>query len=314
MKILLAVDGSKSSQEVVEQAARLPWPERSEIEILSVAEVPSPAMAGPLPMPGAYYVEWEKALEDQAASTVEQALSQFRAIADPAIAVRGRYVKGNTKEALLDEAAKWGADLIMIGTHGYNPFERMWLGSVSRAITSHASCSVEIVRPREKRTEPGLRLLVGVDGSACSRAAVREVAERPWPAGTEVRLVTAIHLPTTPTIDTWVLPDDYYQQAEQAGREQAEQVLREAEQALAVSNETRTSPIGISREAMVGHAEEAILTAAREWKADLILLGSHGYRAWERFLLGSVSQAIAWHAPTSVQIVRIKGGGSEQTA
>jgi len=233
MKILLAVDGSKSSQEVVEQAARLPWPERSEIEILSVAEVPSPAMAGPLPMPGAYYVEWEKALEDQAAATVEQALSQFRAIADPAIAVRGRYVKGNTKEALLDEAAKWGADLIMIGTHGYNPFERMWLGSVSRAITSHASCSVEIVRPREKRTEPGLRLLVGVDGSACSRAAVREVAERPWPAGTEVRLVTAIHLPTTPTIDTWVLPDDYYQQAEQAGREQAEQVLREAEQTLA---------------------------------------------------------------------------------
>ena len=311
MKVILAVDGSKSSQEVVEQAARLPWPEGSEIEILSVAEVPSPAMAGPLPMPGAYYVEWEKALEDQAAAAVEQALGRFRAIADPAIVVRGRYVKGNTKEALLDEAEKWGADLIMIGTHGYNPFERMWLGSVSRAITSHASCSVEVVRPRQEQTGPGLRLLVGVDGSACSKAAVREVAERPWPEGTEVRLVTAIHLPTTPTIDTWVLPDDYYQQAEQAGREQAEQVLGEAEQTLEASNQTRTSPIAISREAMIGHAEEVILTAARDWKADLILLGSHGYHAWERFLLGSVSQAIAWHAPASVQIVRIKEGGLE---
>lgn len=126
-----------------------------------------------------------------------------------------------------------------------------------------------------------------------------------------MRLVTAIHLPTTPTIDTWVLPDDYYQQAEQAGREQAEQVLGEAEQTLEASNQTRTSPIAISREAMIGHAEEVILTAARDWKADLILLGSHGYHAWERFLLGSVSQAIAWHAPASVQIVRIKEGGLE---
>lgn len=177
MKVLLAVDGSKSSQEVVEQAARLPWPEGSEIEILSVAEVPSPAMAGPLPMPGAYYVEWEKALEDQATAAVEQALGRFRAIADPAIVVRGRYVKGNTKEALLDEAAKWGADLIMIGTHGYNPFERMWLGSVSRAITSHP--------PVRWRSFDRARSRLGLDcdywWASTGLPAVRPRCER-WPS------------------------------------------------------------------------------------------------------------------------------------
>jgi nucleotide-binding universal stress UspA family protein len=312
MKILLAVDGSKSSLGVVDQAAKLPWPEQSEIKILSVAEIPSPAMAGPLPMPGAYYVEWEKALEDQAAANVEQALARFQGVADPATKVHAEWVKGNTKEALLNVAKEWGADLIMIGTHGYNPFERMWLGSVSRAVSSHAPCSVEIVRASDSQQRSGgMRLLIGVDGSPFSVAAVREVAQRPWPVGTEVRLVTAIHLPTTPTMDTWVLPDDYYQQAEEAGKEQAERVLREAEEVLTASNAGRSTPLALSREAIVGHPEEILLTVAKEWGADLILLGSHGYRAWERFLLGSVSQAIAWHAQTSVQIVRIHGGESE---
>jgi nucleotide-binding universal stress UspA family protein len=55
---------------------------------------------------------------------------------------------------------------------------------------------------------------------------------------------------------------------------------------------------------LVGHAEEIIIETAKDWGADLIVLGSHGYRAIERFLLGSVSQAVASHAPCSVEIVR----------
>jgi nucleotide-binding universal stress UspA family protein len=54
-----------------------------------------------------------------------------------------------------------------------------------------------------------------------------------------------------------------------------------------------------------GHPKEVILDEAEKWDADLIVVGSHGYRGWQRFLLGSVSQAIASHAPCSVQIVRL---------
>ena len=83
-------------------------------------------------------------------------------------------------------------------------------------------------------------------------------------------------------------------------------MLRRSEEAIRAGNVGRRVPLTVSSEAILGHAEEAILAAAREWQADLILLGSHGHRAWERFLLGSVSQAVAWHAHCSVEIVRPK--------
>jgi nucleotide-binding universal stress UspA family protein len=55
-------------------------------------------------------------------------------------------VEGYPKEAILAEAERWGADLIVVGSHGYRGLTRLWLGSVSQAVASHAGCSVEIVR------------------------------------------------------------------------------------------------------------------------------------------------------------------------
>jgi nucleotide-binding universal stress UspA family protein len=49
---------------------------------------------------------------------------------------------------ILDEAERWGADLIVVGSHGYRAWERFLLGSVSQAVVSHAKCSVEVVRCR----------------------------------------------------------------------------------------------------------------------------------------------------------------------
>jgi len=310
--VLIAVDGSESSEAAIDEAARIPWPAGSQILILGVAEMPSTIMAGPLVMPGTYYQEWEKALVDQAEANVLSARERFNAQTG-AGEVSTRVIRGNTKEAIIDEAAKFGADLIMIGTHGYSTIERMWLGSVSRAVSTHASCSVEIVR---RRTGAGplsgaMRLLVAVDGSRFGDAAVSEVASRRWPAGSEVKLVTAVHLPFIPTPETWALPDDYYKQAEATSLEQAGVVLQRATETIERSNATRDIPLTTSSEALLGHPEEVILSIARGWNADLILLGSHGHRALERFLLGSVSQAVAWHAPCSVEIVRPKTTGDQ---
>ena len=178
--------------------------------------------------------------------------------------VRTHVIKGHAKEAILDEAERFGADLIMIGTHGYNALERAWLGSVSRAIAAHAGCSVEIVRPpvsaADSAVTGGMRLLVAVDGSPFGEAAVAEIARRPWPAGTEVRAVTAIHLPFVPTPETWILPEDYYAEAERVSREQAEKILARAEEIL----RTAGSELSFSGEAILGHAEEVILAVARE--------------------------------------------------
>jgi nucleotide-binding universal stress UspA family protein len=60
--------------------------------------------------------------------------------------VAGDIIEGHPKQVLLDEAEKWGADLIVVGSHGRRGLDRFLLGSVSQAVALHARCSVEIVR------------------------------------------------------------------------------------------------------------------------------------------------------------------------
>ena len=57
---------------------------------------------------------------------------------------------GSPKRIIVEEAETWGADLVVVGSHGYRSWERMLLGSVSQAVAAHAECSVEIVRCPKK--------------------------------------------------------------------------------------------------------------------------------------------------------------------
>ena len=117
-----------------------------------------------------------------------------------------------------------------------------------------------------------MKLLLAVDGSACSEAAAREVARRPWPAGTEVKLLSVIEPPFTPTTETWVLPDSYYTQMEKAGREQAHAAIGTALKHLRAGS---NSPLEVLTAVVEGYPKDTILDEAQKWGADLIILGSH---------------------------------------
>jgi nucleotide-binding universal stress UspA family protein len=146
-----------------------------------------------------------------------------------------------------------------------------------------------------------MKILLATDGSDCSKAAVEAIAERPWPEGSVVKIISAIELPFVYTPETWALPDSYYSQLEKAAEEQAESAIKEAADRIRASAVARLEIIAETRE---GRAEDVILSEAEKWGADLIVLGSHGYRAWQRFLLGSVSHAVVTHASCSVEIAR----------
>ncbi|MGH9767157.1 MAG: universal stress protein, partial [Blastocatellia bacterium] len=149
-----------------------------------------------------------------------------------------------------------------------------------------------------------MKILLAVDGSEFSDAAVEEIANRPWPSGSEVHVLSVIHLPFTPTPETRSLPDSYYSGLENAGRELAESAINRAIARLRESDADRETPLTLTSEAAIGRPEEMIIETAKTWGADLVALGSHGYRGFRRFLLGSVSQTVASHAPCSVEIVR----------
>jgi len=148
-----------------------------------------------------------------------------------------------------------------------------------------------------------MKILIATDGSDHSKAAVNSVAERPWPQGSEVKIISAMEIPYAPATEAWVAPDSYYSELDRVAREQAEAAVKDAVERI---ESGKTSRLEITTKIISGSAREMILDEAERWDADLIVLGSHGYRGWQRFLLGSVSHAVATHANCSVEIVRQK--------
>src|SRR5262245_40784325 len=145
--------------------------------------------------------------------------------------------------------------------------------------------------------EAVMKILLATDGSDCSKAAVDAVAERPWPKGSEVKVICAIDLPYTSMTETWALPDSYFKELETAGTEQAETAVKQAEERL----KSARGELVITTEVANGSAKDVILDEAEKWGADLIVLGSQGYKGWRRLLIGSVLQAVATYVPRSVR-------------
>ena len=156
MKILLAVDGSPHSEAAVDEVARLPWPEGSEVRVISVAEMPLVPHAD---CSGAttLYSELLKAARRCALSSAEGAAAKLRDGHAGGLKVDTVTPTGFASELILAEAERWRADLIVLGSHGRGFWGRLLLGSVASAVASHAGCSVEIVRgPRaEERKAEG---------------------------------------------------------------------------------------------------------------------------------------------------------------
>jgi nucleotide-binding universal stress UspA family protein len=83
----------------------------------------------------------------QGETTVEQAASRLRTgEGSRSLEITTEVLEGSPKELIVDEAKRWGADLIVVGSHGRGSVGRFFLGSVSLAVAAHAPCSVEIVR------------------------------------------------------------------------------------------------------------------------------------------------------------------------
>lgn len=99
---------------------------------------------------------------------------------------------GYPKRSISDFAGEWKADLVMVGSRGLGAVSRFFLGSVAQAVLRSAPCSVEIVRPTSvdgPASYRGMKILLATDGSEYSEIAAHSVANRPWPADTEIKIV-----------------------------------------------------------------------------------------------------------------------------
>ena len=147
MKVLLAIDGSPHSDTAVAEVARRPWPRGTVVEILTVIHSPVPVMIDPALVLAAAHVEQLEAQRRQAAMFLTEAAERIDGVAK-GVEVTTKILEGSPKDVIVDEAREWGADLIVVGSHGYGRLRRMVLGSVAGAVVANAPCSVQVVRDR----------------------------------------------------------------------------------------------------------------------------------------------------------------------
>nr|WP_042179074.1 universal stress protein [Kibdelosporangium sp. MJ126-NF4]CEL13617.1 Universal stress protein family [Kibdelosporangium sp. MJ126-NF4]CTQ99303.1 Universal stress protein family [Kibdelosporangium sp. MJ126-NF4] len=209
----------------------------------------------------------------------------------PDLTVESRVVSGRGSETLAEVASSAWA--LVIGPAGRSALPRVLLGSTAAELLQSYTRPIVIVRHTEGQPE-GKHVVVGVDGSQTSTAAVDfafDFADRHGHDLVAVHAWSDLPLDALAPVREW----DY---AWQDVHEKAEQLFHEA---LAGHRE-RHPTVTVRQQLSADRPAHALLEHAEG--AALLVVGSHGRGALRRALLGSVSHAVAYHAPCPVAIVR----------
>ncbi|MFI5092464.1 MAG: universal stress protein [Candidatus Acidiferrum sp.] len=295
IRILIAIDASRGSSYVVDEAAARPWPAGTEFSVIHVVDEAHLAGYPQLVDHQKQEGEW---LVKTAADLLSRAGHKTHA----------EVLSGAPRRRISDFAKQWQADLVMVGSHGGGLLSRSLLGSVALSTLRMAPCSVEIVRPSasgKPASSHPMKILLATDGSEFSTAAAKFVANRPWPSGSQIRILSVEELPVSQypadgSSLSQVYPASLLQELLDNASERAKESAETARKILVSAGhkplESQPSP--------VGNARVLILDLAKEWAADLIVVGSHGRRGLDRLIMGSVSESVALYAHCSVEVVR----------
>jgi len=299
MKILIAYDGSSCAEAALDDLRRAGLPPAAQAVVISVAErrLMPPSGEG---MVETRFTEAYTGATEEAEALAGRACARIQT-SFPDWAISAEVASGSPARVMIERADEWKSDLIVVGSHGRSALGRFVLGSVSQKVVTEAHCSVRVARCRpdgtgetgESRTSA--RLVVGVDGSPGAAAAVRAVAARAWPAGSEARVIAADFAVPPVTAGRSLEPILAWAKGERArSHKMAEAAVRELREAgLAVSSIVKDED-----------PKRLLCEEAESWGADCIFVGAKGLSRIDRFLLGSVSAAVAARAHCSVEVVR----------
>jgi nucleotide-binding universal stress UspA family protein len=311
MKILIGYDGSECAYAALDDLTQAALPPTGEAHILSVAEVWLP------PPPPSTYEIIEGARNAGSPAELQRDFAKHCAAAKEALVLAERACDrvlahfpdwkvtadsscGSAAWELVAKADEWKPDLIVVGSHGRTALGRFVLGSVSQRVLTEALCSVRIARGRLEEPGSPVRIIVGTDGSPASDEALRAVAARCWPPQSEIKVIM-VDDPLAPEFLGKVIPPlgKMLEEDRQQERAWVEKISRQSLDIL------RKAGIKVTCVLKEGDPKQELCKAAEEWNADCIFVGSAGFsNRFERFVLGSVSAAVAARAHCSVEVVR----------
>ncbi|MET9272972.1 universal stress protein [Kribbella sp. NPDC003557] len=293
--VLVGVDGSVSAQGALAWAAAAAASRRCPLRIIHTFMLPLLGSAPDMTAVGDLTLRMRSAAE----WTLTEAETYARDIAPKIRITRELFIAG-AAPTLLSQAQD--AELLVVGSRGIGGFRGLLVGSVSAAVAAHAPCPVVVVHPHRSGTAfssfPTGRVVVGVDGSEVSAAAIRFAYHE------AVRRhigVTAVH----------AVPQSRQHPQLSVPAHIAEQVEQQLFAAAMECKEGLLSGMDVDLKVVRAHPAQALINESEA--AELVVVGSHGHGGFTGMFLGSVSQAALQHAACPVAVVRPHWTGSTRS-
>ena len=290
-RVLCPVDVSDGSRRALEHAAAIAQGWNARLLVLYVHQTPS--------------IHELSVQVDQVADQESDADARYLMVREFARSVAGDMphtvqvtTAADVRRAIVTAVESDDADLLVIGTHGRGGVERFMLGSTSDKVVRQAGCPVLVVPSHAEAPPNGRfrRILCGIDFSPPSLRAFRYALHLARPDG-EVLLLHAIEMP--PELRERQVAAAFDVEAVRTAAEKAAQQRLEA-----LFPGADAPPVPIASQVVEGRAHRQILDVARQECADLIVLGTRGRGAVDRWLFGSNTQAVLHDAPCAVLTVR----------
>jgi nucleotide-binding universal stress UspA family protein len=287
-RVLIATDGSAPARAALDAALRFPFSSSAQARAVFAHWPPPPTDSD----------EARAAAAQEAEIVAEEArrmLASRWSHADVAV------LDEPPVDAILAEALRWKATLVVLGWRGHGTFRRLLAGSVSGAVAMCAECPVLVVR----ESPPGLRQFVlGYDGSPNAERAIDFLCSLEPERASRMVLVNVI-TPASPPASLRLLPASSRALIRHQVKAYVEEQTRAAQKTLA-AGVVRLGDCGwtASGELRVGAPLEQLLAAARDHAADVLVLGARAASGLERLLLGSVANGALSRSLTSVLLVR----------
>jgi nucleotide-binding universal stress UspA family protein len=297
MRILCAVDGSEYSQWGVQTLEALAAREPEHVILLHVINEPSlqAAKGKSLPAEKRALVAMEKAgqlILREAERLAKVALGQ--AATGPSTAFQQVLAYGPIASTIVQQARRWRADLMLMGSRGLSDIKGFLLGSVSRRVASMAPCSVLVVKEACSALR---RVTLAVDDSKQSRAAAQFLRSQILPDSATVTILSSAESLVTDLAARY-LSASQLSDLIQPVMERTTKLVNSLRDDFIKEGMTATTAV------QMDHVIDTIVKHVEADHADLLVVGSRALTKSERLHLGSVSESLLRHAPCSVLIVR----------
>lgn len=295
MRVAVAIDGSASADMALGLVESIAWPAGTRIRLIAALD-DLPRLLGPAL--AALDRDDVAGVEQVLSKTIQRTLDQAGAsMSQPMVDVTHAFVRGAPAVAVVVEACRFGADLIVAGSRE-NVGGRRTLGSVGSAIVEHAPMSVLLAR-RPVITSA----IVAVDATESRPAVVERIAHDPLFAGSTLHVVSVCELPE-PWRSEPFLPLVYSgtMKSYASVLERARAPYRDA--AVAACERLREAGFEVDWERRDGDAADGLMEAALDRGADVIVVGAKSPKSQSPVVLGTTTRSVLLHADASVLVVR----------